>query len=234
VVLVEPKYGGNVGSVARVMMNFDIERLYLVNPCELNDECYSRAMHASSIIDNACVFSSFEEACQDLDFLVATSSIDTKSDKKHLRNPIFLPDFSKQIFNIDGDVGLLFGREDYGLLNDEIATCDLMVKIPTSDIYHSMNLSHAVGIVLYQLYLEHTILPVKRRKLDHVEKTHLYKAFKSLLDSIDYPAYKKEKTEVMFRRMISRSLPSKWEYHTLMGVIGTAAKNCNNNKKGKE
>lgn len=230
-VLVEPKYGGNIGSVARVMMNFDIERLYLVNSCELDDECYCRSMHASSIIDNACVFPSFEEATSDLDFLVATSSIDTKSEKKHLRNPIFINEFSKKIFDTDGQVGLLFGREDYGLHNDEIAACDLMVKIPTSDRYHSMNLSHAVGIVLYQLYLEQTKLPLKRRKLDHVEKTHLYATFSLLLDSIDYPLYKKEKTEVMFKRIISRSMPSKWEYHTLMGVIGTAAKNCNEKRK---
>ncbi len=209
------------------MMNFGIERLYLVNPCELDGECYSRSMHASSIVDNACTFSSFGEAISDLDLLVATSSIDTKSEKKHLRNPIFIQEFSKKIFDVNGNVGLLFGREDYGLLNDEIAACDLMVKIPTSDRYHSMNLSHAVGIILYQLYLEHTKLPLKRRGLDHTEKTHLYEAFRLLLDSIEYPLYKKEKTEVMFKRMISRSLPSKWEYHTLMGVIGTAAKNCN-------
>lgn len=229
-VLIEPKYGGNIGAVARVMMNFNFERLYLVSPCELDDDCYSRSMHASSVVDNACVFSSFEEATSNLDLLVATSSIDTKSDKKHLRNPVFINEFSKKIFDIDGNVGLLFGREDYGLLNNEIAACDIMVKIPTSDRYHSMNLSHAVGIILYQLYLEHTNLPLKRRKLDHVEKTHLYATFSSLLDSIDYPVYKKAKTEVMFKRMISRSMPSKWEYHTLMGVLGTASKICKKKK----
>lgn len=230
-VLVEPKYGGNVGAVARVMMNFDIETLYLVNPCPLDDECYARSMHASSLLNNARIFSSFKDATKDLDFLVATSSIDTESEKKHLRNPIFLPEFSKQIYSIEGKVGLLFGREDYGLFNEEIAVSDLMVKIPASDRYHSMNLSHAVGVVLYQLYLERTELPVKRRNLDHVEKEHLFDAFKKLLDAINYPEHKKEKTKVMFRRMISRSLPSKWEYHTLMGVIRTAAQRLEQKKE---
>jgi tRNA/rRNA methyltransferase len=231
VVLVEPKYGGNVGAVARVMMNFDVEILYLVNPCPLDDECYARSMHASSLLDNARIFSSFKDATKDLDFLVATSSIDTESEKKHLRNPVFLPEFSKQIHSIEGKVGLLFGREDYGLFNEEIAVSDLMVKIPASDRYHSMNLSHAVGVVLYQLYLERTELPVKRRNLGHVEKEHLFDAFKKLLDVINYPEHKKEKTKVMFRRMISRSLPSKWEYHTLMGVIRTAAQRLEQKKE---
>ena len=227
----EPKYGGNIGAVARVMMNFDIETLYLVNPCTLDDACYARSMHASSVLDEAIIFSSFKDAVKDLDFLVATSSIDTESEKKHLRNPVFLSEFSKQIFSIEGKVGLLFGREDYGLFNEEIAISDLMVKIPTSEKYHSMNLSHAVGIVLYQLYLEHTELPLKRRNLDHVEKTHLYEAFEMLLDSIDYPEHKTEKTQVMFKRMISRSMPSKWEYHTLMGVLKNAAKRCEEKRK---
>lgn len=213
------------------MMNFDITSLYLVNPCPLDDACYARSMHASSILDHALVFSSFEDAIKDLDLLVATSSIDTVSEKKHLRNPVFLNDFAKQIYDVDGRVGLLFGREDYGLLNDEIAICDIMVKIPTSEQYHSMNLSHAVGILLYQLYIERTEMPVKRRNLDQVEKTHLYDAFKMLLESINYPVHKREKTTVMFKRMMTRSMPSKWEYHTFMGVIRTAAKRCDEKKE---
>jgi len=229
---VEPKYGGNVGAVARVMMNFDIESLYLVNPCPLDDDCYARSMHASSILDHALVFNSVEEATKDLDLLVATSSIDTISEKKHLRNPLFLKEFSKQIFDVNGRIGLLFGREDYGLLNDEIAICDIMVKIPTSEKYHSMNLSHAVGILLYQLYSDHTEMPVRRRNLDQVEKTHLYDAFKMLLESIDYPIHKREKTTVMFKRIMTRSMPSKWEYHTFMGVLRTAEKRCTE-KKGR-
>jgi len=218
VVLVEPKYGGNIGSVARAMMNFDFNKLYLVKPCDLDDECYARAMHAQKIVDNAKIFNSFDDAVGNLDYLVATSSIDSKSDKRHLRNPVFLEDFVKKIYDVDGKIGLLFGREDYGLYNEEIAACDIMVKIPTSEAYPSLNLSHAVALVLYSLYAQKTVSK-KKRTLGKVEKKKLFEFFSNLLDDINYPVHKKEKTKIMFKRMMGRAMPSKWEYHTLMGVL---------------
>jgi TrmH family RNA methyltransferase len=204
------------------MMNFDFNNLYLVNPCKFDDECYSRAVHASSILDKAKIFQSFEDAVKNIDFLVATSSKETISEKKHLRNPLILQEFSKKIYEIDGKVGLIFGREDYGLLNDEIAKSDLMLKIQTSDKYKALNLSHSVGLVLYSLFLQKIVKPEKRRTIDNLEKKHLYNVFSDLLDSIDYPEHKNEKTQVMFKRIMSRAMPSKWEYHTLMGVLKKA------------
>jgi tRNA/rRNA methyltransferase len=219
VVLVEPKYNGNVGAVARTMMNFDAKHLYLVNPCELDNVCYARAMHATEILDNAKVFSSFTDAVKDLDYLVATSSIESKTDKRHLRSPLILEEFSEKIFDVHGNVGLVFGREDYGLFNEEIAACDIMVKIPTSQAYPSLNLSHAVNVVLYSLYLKKTKIPKRRRPMGPLEKEKFYEFFVKLLDEIEYPAHKKKHTTIMFKRIMGRAMPSKWEYHTLMGVF---------------
>ncbi|MFC1748876.1 RNA methyltransferase [Pseudomonadota bacterium] len=229
--LVEPKYGGNIGAVARVMKNFDFHRLYLVNPGDLDDECYIRSVHASDILDTAQCFESFKDAVEHIDFLIATSSIETISDKKHLRRPVFLHEFSKDMYKMKGTIGLIFGREDYGLYNDEIAACDLMVKIPSSSTYPSLNLSHAVGVVLYTLYLTGTEVDVRKRHLDNIEKRHLFNAFSSLLEEIHHPEHKKEKTTVMFKRIMGRALPSKWEYHTLMGVIHTAAEKLKKRQK---
>ena len=215
----EPKYGGNIGSVARAMMNFEFDKLYLVNPPRFDDECYSRAMHAQKILDDAEFFPSFNDAVKKLDYLVATSSIASQSDKKHLRNAIMLEDFVDKIFETKGKIGLVFGREDYGLYNDEIAKCDIIVKIPTSDSYHSLNLSHAIGIMLYSLYVKKTFSPKKKRHIGQTEKEKLYEFFSNLLEEINYPNHKKENIKVMFRRMMGRSMPSKWEYHTLMGVL---------------
>jgi len=212
------------------MMNFDVHQLILVNPCKLDDDCYIRSVHADSILDNAIIVDSFEGAVKNLDFLIATSSIPTLSDKKHLRHPVFLDEITEKIVDVEGTIGLVFGREDYGLFNDEIAACDLMVKIPTSDAYASLNLSHAVAVVLYHIYMSKTDEKQSKRSLDHVEKKHLFDAFAQLLDSIDYPDHKHEKTVVMFKRMMGRALPSKWEYHTLMGVIKTAAEKINRKK----
>lgn len=219
IVLVEPKNSGNIGAVARAMMNFDVDKLYLVNPCELDGVCYARAMHATKILDDAKAFSCFEDAVKNLDYLVATSSIESKTDKRHLRNPLLLQDFAEKVSEVEGKVGLVFGREDYGLFNEEIAACDIMLKIPTSESYPSLNLSHAVTIVLYSLYLKKAYIPKRRRPMGPLEKKKLYEFFGQLLEDIDYPPHKKEHTKIMFKRIMGRAMPSKWEYHTLMGVF---------------
>lgn len=230
IVLVEPKYSGNIGAVARSMSNFDFKNLYLVNPCKLDGDCFARAMHAQNILEDAKIFLSFTEAKQNLDFLVATSSIQSKTDKKHLRLPLNLFDFSNKIFETNGKVGLVFGREDYGLLNEEIAMCDIMVRVPTSSTYSSMNLSHAVTVVLFSLFVNIDKKNSKKRTLNRIEKEKLFSFFSKLLDSIDYPEHKKENTKIMFKRIIGRAMPSKWEYHTLMGVISESTERIRKNK----
>jgi len=212
------------------MANFDFKRLYLVNPCKLDDECYARSMHAHNILDDAKIFDDFDKAVENLDYLVATSSIESSSDKKHLRNALELDDFISKIFDVEGKIGLVFGREDYGLYNDELAACDIMVKIPTSSSYPSLNLSHAVNIVLYSLYVKNKSDKKHKRVIGNVEKQKLYRFFSELLDEINYPDHKKENTRVMFKRVMGRAMPSKWEYHTLMGVLSRTLEKIRLNK----
>jgi len=201
------------------MANFDFKNLYLINSCKLNDECYARAMHAQNIIDNARFFNSFNAAIDDLDYLIATSSIESKSDKKHLRNAVLLENLLEKIYELNGKIGIVFGREDYGLYNEEIAKCDIMLKIPTSQNYPSMNLSHSVAVVLYTLFIHKKKESKKKRTIGKIEKETLFNFFSDLLDEINYPEHKKENTKIMFRRMMGRAMPSKWEYHTFMGVL---------------
>jgi len=226
IILVEPKYSGNIGAVARIMMNFDFENLYLINPVDIDDECYIRAVHADKILDNAIIYSSFEECIKKIDFLVATSSIESKKDKKHLRNSVILEKFYESIYEINGKIGLVFGREDYGLYNNEIALCDLMLKIPTSEKYQALNLSHSVGIILYSLFIN-KYSPKRLRTIGKIEKEKLFENIYLLLNEINYPEHKKENTKIMIKRILGRSLPSKWEYHTLMGIISRTLDNLN-------
>jgi TrmH family RNA methyltransferase len=212
------------------MANFDFENLYLVNPGKLDDECHARAMHAYGIIDNAKIFSSFEDAIKKISFLVATSSIESKNDKRHLRNAITLENLSDKLIEIEGKVGLVFGREDYGLFNEEIAACDVMLRIPTSESYLSLNLSHAVALVLYSLYISKKSEPEQTITIGKIEKEKLYNFFTELLEEINYPKHKKENTEIMFKRIMGRAIPSKWEYHTLMGVFSKTLEKVKNKK----
>ena len=185
------------------MENFVFNNLYLVNPCELDDECYSRAMHAHKIINDAKIFTSFEQAVKDIDYLVATSSIESQNDKRHLRNAVLLEDLSEKLFKIDGKVGLVFGREDYGLYNEEIAACDVMLRISTSESYLSLNLSHAVALILYSLFIKKKTAIRKKREIGKIEKEKLYDFFSDLLNEINYPKHKKENNLVVSHGFVS-------------------------------
>jgi tRNA/rRNA methyltransferase len=215
------------------MMNFDIHDLILVNPCELTDECYARAMHAQSILDAVKIVPTFKDAVAHVDFLVATSAVQSKSDKRHLRNPVSIKDFSQKVAEVDGNIGLVFGREDYGLFNEEIAQCDIMVRIPTSDSYLSLNLSHAVCLLLFMLFISKEDHQKKKRHIGDIERETLFDYFAKILTTINYPNHKVENTKVMFRRIMGRAMLSTWEYHTLMGVLSRTLNKINKPRKKK-
>ena len=73
--------------------------------------------------------------------------------------------------------------------------------------------------ILYNLFIKREFIPKEKRDIGIIEKKKLNDFFSELLEEINYPNHKKENTKIMFRRVIGRSMPSKWEYHTLMGVL---------------
>lgn len=232
VVLVEPKVEGNVGAVARAMKNFGLKKLTLVNPCNIGDDAYKRAMHAADVLDDSKTVQALDQALKDMDFIVGSSGISSKSDKKFLRDSITPKEFAEKMKNVKGNIAILFGREDYGLYNEELKKCDVVVTIPCREEYLILNLSHAAVILFYELF-QNVGMKRKGKKASGLEKEKMYEFFNILLDSIDYPEHKKEKTKVMFRRLLGRAVPSKWEFHTLMGVFSKAINDLKNGS-GKE
>lgn len=223
VVLVQPIYAGNIGSVARSMANFGMSELVLVNPCDLGDDAYRFAKHARPIVENARIVMSFEEALADLDLVVGTSGVLTENERKFNRHPMTPKEFVEFARKKDGRLGLVFGREDQGLFNDEIARCDVLVNIPTSPDYPIMNISQAATVIFYELGTEGTCSKVMKAA-GKIEKETLNDLFAELLDAINYPEHKKPKTKVMIRRILARADLSKWEFHTFAGVISRASK----------
>jgi tRNA/rRNA methyltransferase len=225
VVLVEPQHPGNMGAIARAMLNFGIERLALVNPqCEIDDVAVARAMHAKRVLTNAKTYKSLKAATRKSGFVVATSGITSGNDNQYGRHPLTPKELAKAMAGVRGEVALVFGREDYGLYNDELELADALVNIPTGDEYPIMNLSHAVAVVMYELFQPSSarVRPVTAAPM---EKEKLNEFFDELLDSIDYPAHRRKNTKLMWRRMMGRTVPTKWEFYTLAGVIKDAAKN---------
>ena len=154
IVLVEPQGPLNVGSVCRAMMNFGISRLRLVNPCEAYRSLDARrmAMGAESILNDAQVFSSLQDALADCHLAFGTTRRfgkyreDCISPEQSAVRALSQPPNSR--------VAFVFGREDRGLHTSELDLCRSFVTIPTDAAYPSMNLSHAVALLLYEIRKE--------------------------------------------------------------------------------
>jgi len=223
VVLVEPLNDGNVGAIARAMKNFGLDDLVLVRPCAVGEEATKRAMHGIDVLKSSRTVFSEEEAFKGVDFVAATSGIDTVSEKKFPRISTTPRAFAEKIKDTDGTIALVFGREDFGLDNELIKKSDFLITIPANPKYSILNISHAATIVFYELFAT-GFVKFEPRNAGDLEKEKLYEFFDMLLDVTDYPEYRKEKTKVMFRRLMARSVPSVWEFHTMMGVLDGAIK----------
>lgn len=221
VVLVEPMYDGNVGSVARVMKNFGFHDLVLVNPCEIDDFGRAMSSHARDVLEGARVVRSLEEALFGANLVVGTTGKRLENDERHLRLHLRVPcltpaEFKNKLDGKGGEVALLLGREDVGLTNDELMVCDMVVSIPTSEDYPIMNLSHAAAILFYELFgvkKGETKLASRESVALLLDKT------RSMLHEIGYPEHKVEYIILMFRRIFGRAELTEREARTILGVI---------------
>lgn len=200
------------------MKNFALNDLILVEPCEIGDDAYKRAKHGYEILENAKIVKKFDDAILNLDYIVGTSGIKGINEKRSLRQHLNAHEFANKVFELNGNVGLIFGREDFGLYNSELKKCDIVVNIPTNNDYPILNLSHSACILFYELFNSNQT-EKEKRNASGMEKELLHKNFEELLNTINYPEHKKENTKVMFRRILGRAMLSKWEFHTLMGII---------------
>ena len=234
VVLVHPQNEGNVGAIARAMMNFGLKEMHLVAPeCEIGLEARRRAMHADKIIAGAVVHSTLSKALKGADMVVGTSGVKTSNEKKYPRISATPREFAEKIKEFDGRVALLFGQEDFGLDADAVNRCDMLVSIPTSEEYQIMNVSHAASVMFYEMFVS-GIRMWKSRDAGKMEIEQLVKQFQKMLVETNYPPHKREKTTVMFRRIVGRAVLSKWEYHTTMGVLKQALRGANPESRKKK
>lgn len=152
IILAGTKYPGNIGSAARAMYNMGLTQLILAAPqCAINEESYRMAKSGKSILDSAKIRRSLKSALRGIRLLVGTTG---KSGG--YRAPAYSPrSLAPRILShaVQQKVGILFGPEDTGLVDNDLRLCQLLIRIPTQHKAHSINLAQSVMIMCYELYL---------------------------------------------------------------------------------
>ena len=122
------------------------------------------------------------------------------------------------------NIAILFGKESRGLTNEEISLADILIRIPTSNEYPTMNLSHACGIILYEIFKKITIVNIGRGKhpvllADREDRILLYEFIDKLIQKLKIRTYKEENVIHAFKNIFERSLMSKKELSLITGLF---------------
>jgi tRNA/rRNA methyltransferase len=190
IVLYKPKYAGNIGSVARAAKNMGISNIIVVGKTEFDrEEMQQRSTHlATDVLDQIQYFERIDEALGEFNYIVGTTARLGKA-----RGPFIAPRAAAQdIASISqkNKVALLFGPEDTGLANEELCLCHAVVSIPTSREFTSLNLSHAVMVLCYEIFIASSAVTAVRGASPKLalssELEGMYGQIKTLLADIEF------------------------------------------------
>jgi tRNA/rRNA methyltransferase len=241
VILVEPQLGENIGMAARAMGNFALTRLRIVNPRDgwPNVSAQRAAAGADQILERAELFDSVEQAVADLTLLFATTARAHDQAK-----PVVAPEAAAREIvehgTDGGGAGILFGRERYGLQNEEVALANRIITFPVNPGFASLNLAQAVLLVGYEWFKLSTAgaLPFAMPERSERASQHQMQAFFDNLvrelDRVEFlrPAEKRETMLVNLRNIFARMDPTKQDMHTLHGVVMAIAEGRKGPAKG--
>jgi tRNA/rRNA methyltransferase len=230
IVLVETQMGENIGAAARAMANFGLSDLRLVSPRDgwPNEKARANASRADHIVDGTRVYGSIREATADLNILYATTA------RPHdLAKPVVSPTrAADEMYGAIGQgqkVGILFGRERWGLTSDEVGLADAIVTIPIDPAYASLNIAQAVIIVAYEWRKrvlndqDWTPFQTKERspQADKDALFHLFDHLESALDAVEFfrPAEKRAHMVRNLRSIFHRAQLNEQEVRTLRGAL---------------
>lgn len=190
IVLKGPKYSGNIGSVARCAKNMGIDKIVVVDGTEYDREEMNRmSTHlAADVVEGITYYDDLKEALAPFRYIVGMTA---RRGNTNLKKTIIEPrEMAGNIVAIskENQIALLFGPEDRGLTNSELTYCDLLVTIPTSPKMRSINLSHAVMILSYEMFTaRHASNSTFKSKLaTSMEKEGMYAHIKEILLKINY------------------------------------------------
>lgn len=230
VILCEPQLGENIGAAARAMANFGLWDLRLVRPRDgwPNEKAVAAASRADHVIERVRVFETLEAAIADLTLVYATTAR-----SRDMQKEVIGPDEASRrlVAHIGGGhgAGLLFGREKWGLLNDEVALADMIVTLPVEPAFASLNIAQAVLILAYEWRRQSgqaEALPFGSGLADVAPRAELVGLFEHLEGVLDQTGFfttpdKRPSMVNNLRTALTRGNFSSQEIRTLRGVISS-------------
>ena len=226
VILFEPREPGNIGSAARALKGMGLSQLYLVNPIPFLEAkpTWYMAHGATDVIENCCVVETLDDALEGVQFLVGTTH--------RRRDPRLPPSVSareaaQEIASISQhqQVGLLFGREDFGLSTSQISRCQLIASVPMAAKNPSLNLAQAVQVFAYEVFLASAgdIPPAELEYADANEIEAFYGRITALLQRIGVTPYNHDWETFLksLRRVFSRTRLEQRDIATLDMIFST-------------
>lgn len=223
VVCMRPQGSGNLGAVARVMMNFGCSDLILVQPrCAIDDDSFRMACHADGILRRARTVRDLESLGDEFHGFIGTSG---KVDPSVHGEPLHPAEAAAAVASLAGRqrLALLLGPEDHGLSNSELKRCRWIVRIPADPAYPSLNLAQAAAVLLYEISGRSRPSPPARpgpRAATAGELEQFFARLRSLLLGVGF-LHRDNPERIMYplRRLLLRAGPDAREVSILRGIL---------------
>ena len=223
-VLVDTSHPGNIGACARAMNSMGILNLLLVNPKEFpSKEAEARAKSGKKVLNKAKVHKNINEAIGTSNLIIGTSARSRSMPWPMMEVSNLGKTINDSLANKD-EVSIVFGNEAVGLDNEDLGKCDFHVQIPTFKD-SSLNLSHAVQVVAYEIYKESFSSDSKgqEREVDlatSMQKEKLIEHIERVLELLDFYDHKNPKqVPARLRRLTKRMQLDKLEIGILRGIL---------------
>ena len=231
IVLVEPQLPENIGMVARAMANFGLSELRLVNPREEfpSEKAIATASKADHIINATKVYDTLRDAIADMNYVFATTARE-RDGFKPVRSAVEAAGILRKKDDSGLKTAILFGRERWGLNNDEISLADEIVTFPVNPAFSSLNIAQAVLLMSYEWMksglAQETNTAFRNEPAEPADKASLHGLFKQLEEALDVRGYfrPKERKSIMaenLRSVLTRAAFSEPEIRLLRGVVSS-------------
>jgi tRNA (cytidine32/uridine32-2'-O)-methyltransferase len=223
IVLIDPSHPGNIGSVARAMKNMGLNDLVMVRPRAFpHDQATALAAGAEDVLAAARIVDSVPDALADCGLVAATTSR-----PRSLHWEFVTPrELAGRVVALDPSMraALLFGSERYGLGNEDLQYCNVLVRIPANPEYSSLNLAMAVQLLAYEIFVAQeepsTVVQLEAPLATGEELEYFYTHLSDVLREIRF----EDRTGHLMdrlRRLFNRTQLDQNELNILRGILSS-------------